>query len=169
MNYFRTQNNNEEQSEDSGNLNDFLRQEIRYRIPSSQSRNDFHRRPESVPYPPKVQFQANRPSPAMEYFGPRDIVPDSPYLLQGGHQSVSPFSGHQPLSPFSYQHPPSSNKQPMLRLEPKPRSLFRYVILEYNPSCLNYHFHLVGKEMLMRIHYQDCCKRDLDFSIFFEG
>ena len=80
----------------------------------------------SVPRPPVPRPQVPRPQkipgfntgpPKMEFFGPKDYVPELPHLIQG--VGMYPQSQRRIETPYS-------DKSNYLILEPKPRSLHRY-------------------------------------------
>ena len=75
--------------------------------------------PRRLPYPTMSRPQNipgfNTGPPKMEFFGPKDYVPELPHLIQGIHMYP------QAQSPFSEQGT-------FLKLEPKPRSLHRLLL-----------------------------------------
>ena len=62
-------------------------------------------------------------SPKLEYFGPKDYVPESPYIIQGGNLSPGIFSHKHQTSDLSGLLP--QKKTIFEKLEPKPRRLFK--------------------------------------------
>lgn len=110
MHYFHTQSAKDERP------NDDFRQY--YRVPETI----FHdRNPKHPPYNPTFNQKKPIPGvlPKLEYFGPKDYVPESPYLIQGGNLSPGIFS-HNYQSSLMPQR-----KTVFEKLEPKPRSLFK--------------------------------------------
>ena len=84
----------------------------------------------SVPRPPVPRPPVPRPQkiagfntgpPKMEFFGPKDYVPEQPHLIQG--VQVYPQSQRRIETPYP------ENKSNYLILEPKPRSLHRLDVI----------------------------------------
>ena len=88
-------------------------------------RNSIHRSP--APARPQLRQETPGAAPPLEYFGPGDFVPESPYLLHGGQLHLEPadiFAAAQEAANFETEGP--AVKKSILKLEPKPRSLFKY-------------------------------------------
>ena len=118
MHYFNTQSVKDVQP--NNDFGQYTRQE--YRVPETifHDRNHNHHI-----YNPN--FRQRKPltggSPKLEYFGPKDYVPDSPYIIQGGNLSPGIFSHKHQTTDLSGLM--TQKKTIFEKLEPKPRRLFK--------------------------------------------
>ena len=119
MKYFHQTNNREHQFPEANQMSSYFRTEHDYHqygaAPEKSSSSSNYLRESQNLQEPTSSF------PSLEYFGPKDYVPESPYLLQGGQSS---------LGVFSYENKfqgglPAVKKNFFEKLEPKPRSLFK--------------------------------------------
>merc|ERR1711971_1046758 len=117
MKYFHKTNNGELQFPEENQMSSYFRTEHdyhQYRAPHERLSTSYH--PEQQRYQePSSSF------PSLEYFGPKDYVPESPYLLQGGQDSTGVFSYENQFQGGL----PAVKKHFFEKLEPKPRSLFK--------------------------------------------
>ena len=117
MKYFHQTNNGELQFPEENQMSSYFRTEHdyhQYRAPHERLSTSYH--PEQQRYQePSSSF------PSLEYFGPKDYVPESPYLLQGGQDSTGVFSYENQFQGGL----PAVKKHFFEKLEPKPRSLFK--------------------------------------------
>ena len=87
-----------------------------YRLPDGRFSSSSHPEPQGG-----QRLAPSSSFPRLEYFGPKDYVPESPYLLQGGQQSPGVFSFED-----KFQGGLPAVKKPFLeKLVPKPRLLFK--------------------------------------------
>ena len=118
MHYFHTQSVKDVQP--NNDFGQYYGQE--YRVPETvfhdQNKNSHTFRP---------SFNHRKPfaggSPKLEYFGPKDYVPESPYIIQGGNLSPGIFSHKYQDGDFPGLMP--QKKTIFEKLEPKPRRLFK--------------------------------------------
>ena len=112
MRYFQQTNNEQLQFPGANQVSNYFRTEHdyhQYRVPNERLSTNYNAE------------QQRYQEPSLEYFGPKDYVPESPYLLQGGQGSPGIFSYEN-----SFQGGlPAVKKHFFEKLEPKPRSLFR--------------------------------------------
>ena len=119
MKYFHQNNNGELQFPEVNQMSSYFRTEHDYH----QYGAGHERLPARTRYLPEPQrYQEPSSSfPSLEYFGPKDYVPESPYLLQGGQDSPGVFSYENKFQGGL----PAVKKNFFEKLEPKPRSLFK--------------------------------------------
>ena len=122
MKYFHQTKNGELQFPEANQMSSYFRTEHdyhQYRAPHDSLSTSYH------PEPQRYQ-EPHSSFPNLEYFGPKDYVPESPYLLQGGQDSTGVVSYENQFQGGL----PAVKKHFFEKLEPKPRSLFKRDVVE---------------------------------------
>ena len=143
MKYFHQTNNRELQFPEANQMSSYFRTEHDYHqygaAPEKSSSSSIYLRESQSLQEPSSSF------PSLEYFGPKDYVPESPYLLQGGQNSPGVFSYENKFQGGL----PAVKKNFFEKLEPKPRSFFKRDVKE-NFETIKSRFALQGRIQTLR-------------------